>query len=72
MYRYKIDLVTMTDITEFVDIATNEAGNIKLIDDTGLCVKGKSLLGVIATVEWNSLYCVSADDIYTKISKFCV
>ncbi len=72
MHRHKIELVTIADINEFVNIATNETGSVKLVDDTGFCVNGKSLLGAMATVEWKSLYCVSENDIYSKISKFCV
>lgn len=72
MHRHKIELITTADIVEFVNIATSETGNIKLVDDTGFCVNGKSLLGAMATVEWSSLYCVSENDIYSKISKFCV
>lgn len=72
MHRHKIKLVTTADIVEFVNIATSETGSVKLVDDTGFCVNGKSLLGAMATVEWSSLYCVSENDIYSKISKFCV
>lgn len=72
MHKYKIELVTTSDIVEFVNIATAEDGTIKLVDDSGFCVSGKSLLGAMATVEWSSLYCVSDADIYTKIQKFCV
>lgn len=72
MHKYKIELVTTSDIVEFVNIATAEDGTIKLVDDSGFCVSGKSLLGAMATVEWSSLYCVSDTDIYTKIQKFCV
>lgn len=72
MHRHKIELVTTADIVEFVNIATGETGSVKLVDDTGFCVNGKSLPGAMATVEWSSLYCVSENDIYSKISKFCV
>ena len=72
MYRNKIELVTTSDIMEFVRIATEETGDVKLIDGNGFCVNGKSLLGAMATVEWKSLYCESDNDIYAKIEKFCV
>lgn len=72
MYRNKINLVTHADMIEFVQIATAEVGEIKLIDGNGFCVNGKSLLGAMATVEWKSLYCESENDIYLKIKKFCV
>ena len=72
MYKHKIELVTTDDIMEFVRIATNEVGAVKLIDGNGFCVNGKSLLGAMATVEWKSLYCESENDIYSKIERFCV
>lgn len=72
MYRHKIELVTTNDIMEFVRIASNEVGAVKLIDGNGFCVNGKSLLGAMATVEWKSLYCESENDIYSRIERFCV
>ena len=71
-FKHKIELVTTADIMDFVNIATEEQGAVKLTDGTGFCVNGKSLLGAMATVEWNSLYCVSENDIYSKIQKYCV
>lgn len=72
MFKHKIELVTTSDIVDFVRIATEEQGVVRLIDGNGFCVNGKSLLGAMATVEWNSLYCESENDIYAKIQKYCV
>lgn len=72
MFKHKIELTTTTDIMDFVKLASSIDGSVKLIDDTGFCVNGKSLLGAMATVEWSSLYCVSDVDIYSKIEKYCV
>lgn len=72
MHKHKIELITTSDIVEFVRIASAVNGSVKLIDDSGFCVNGKSLLGAMATVEWSSLYCVSDEDIYSKIQRFCV
>lgn len=72
MHKHKIELITTSDILDFVKIATATDGIVKLTDDTGFCVNGKSLLGAMATVEWSSLYCVSDVDIYSKIEKYCV
>ena len=71
MHKHKIELVTTMDIVDFVNIAAAQSGSVKLVDDTGFCVNGKSLLGAMATVEWGSLYCISDDDIYGKIKRFC-
>lgn len=72
IHKHKIELITNSDIVEFVRIATEEKGYVKLVDGNGFCVNGKSLLGAMATVEWNSLYCISENDIYTSIKMFCV
>lgn len=71
IYRYKIELVTNSDVVEFVKIAAAENGIVKLIDGNEFCVNGKSLLGAMATIEWGSLYCVAENDIYSSIKKFC-
>lgn len=72
MHKYKLDLVTTSDIVSFVNAVTDVEGSVKLVDDTGFCINGKSLLGAMATVEWNTLYCVADEDIYSKIKNFCV
>lgn len=71
IFKHKIELVTVSDIYEFVSIASKAQGKVLLTDDTGFCVNGKSLLGATATVEWDTLYCESENDIYTSIQKFC-
>ena len=71
MYKHKIELITTSDIQEFVKITKNVKGEVKLIDGNGFCVNGKSLLGAVAAIEWNSLYCISEDDIYFQIKRFC-
>lgn len=71
MYKHRIELVTSTDIVEFIKSVADANGYVKLVDGNGFCVNGKSLLGALAAVEWNSLYCVSENDIYQRISKFC-
>jgi hypothetical protein len=62
----------MTDINEFVKIASGLRPAIYLVDGAGFCVSGKSLLGAMATVEWNELYAESDEDIYSNISQFVV
>ena len=72
MYKHRINLVTNSDIVNFVNDVSNVEGTVRLVDGKGFCVNGKSLLGAIATVEWNDLYCESENDIYQKIQKYCV
>lgn len=70
MYRTKIELVGMSDINKFVAITTKLPGVIKLTDGESYSVNAKSLLGALASMEWESLYCESEMDIYTHISEF--
>lgn len=72
MGKVKIELNTLTDIREFVDIVSDPSieGPVKLTDGTNYTVNAKSLLAAMCTVEFSELYCVSDEDIYTKIQKF--
>ena len=69
-YRNKIHLETMNDINEFVGIVSQIESPVYLEDGENFRVSAKSIIGAIASLEWDNLICVSADDIYTKISKF--
>lgn len=72
MHKYRIELVTGRDMTEFVQIVTPLPGEIRLTDGRGMCVNAKSILGAVATVEWNSLYCLSENEIGSHIARFCI
>lgn len=71
MHKYRIELVTMNDIRDFVEIVSGLAGEIRLTDGAGLCVNAKSILGAVASVEWNSLWCQSENEIGEHIVRFC-
>ena len=51
MFKHKIELVTSTDVAEFIGRVADANGYVKLIDGNGFCVNGKSLLGALAAVE---------------------
>ena len=72
MQRYKIELITMGDIRDFVNEVSVLPGEIRLSNDQGFCVNAKSILGAVATIEWNRLYCYSEHDIGEHIARFCV
>ena len=72
IYRHKIDLVTFKDVNAFVKAVEGLPGEITLCDGSGFRVNAKSLLGAMASVEWDSLYCESEEDIYFAIQGFCV
>ena len=73
MNRMKIELVTQTDVLEFMNIASQSSGEVYIEDGSGnLRISAKSILGVkMASVEWSDLYAVYSDnDISTKLFKF--
>ena len=73
MNRMKIELVTQTDVLEFMTIASQAEGEVYIEDGTGnLRISAKSILGVkMASVEWNDLYAVYSDpNISSKIFKY--
>lgn len=72
MYKEKIELTTLKDVQEFVAIVSKINGNIYLKDGNDFCVSAKSIMGAIAALEWNSLYCYSETDISYEIYRFIV
>lgn len=68
---YRINLVTMSDITEFTNICQKIDGKVELFcKKTDYRVNGKSLLGCLAAMEFEEVYVDSDEDIYGKIEKF--
>lgn len=72
MYKVKVNLVTMSDVKEFVDIISGIDAPVKLTDSAGCTVNAKSIIGCLAALEWNQLFTVSDVDIYSKIEKFAM
>lgn len=75
MNKLKIQLVTDTDIKEFVSIANSITEEVYLEDGVGnLRVIGKSMLGVIcAKFDFNELWVMSdSPHLATKFMKFSV
>lgn len=70
MYRTKIELVGLSDVNKFVAITSKIPGAVKLTDGVGYSVNAKSVLGCLASMEWEELYCESDVDIYTHIAEF--
>ena len=69
--RVKVELVTMTDVVQFVGIATQVNEPVYLVGH-GFRVSAKSLLGAAYTLEWDEVWCECERDIYTKIDKFVI
>lgn len=68
--RYKIRLDTMTDVNNFVKMATSYSGKIMLTDGDSFSVSGKSLLGAMYTMEWDQIFCETDNEIYHLIKDF--
>lgn len=69
-YRIRID--TIFDANEFAKIASTIDGSVVITDGRGLRVNGKSVLGALHAMEFNSLYCESDVEIYHKLGKFII
>lgn len=71
--RIKVRLDTVTDIANFVLIASSVKGKVALTNsDRSLITDGKSFLGVAHASEFDSLWCESDEDIYSKIQQFVI
>lgn len=72
MFKYKIELITLKDVQNFNSIVSKLEGNVYLKDGNAFCVSAKSIMGAIAALEWNNLYCYSDTDISYEIKDFIV
>lgn len=70
--KAKIMLDTITDIANFVLVASTVDSPVYLTNNKGLKVDGKSFLGVAHAHEFEDLWCECEEDIYNKISHFVV
>lgn len=70
--KVKIRLDTVTDIAKFVLVSNSVKSKVYLVNDDGLCVDGKSFLGVAHAGEFANLWCVCDEDIYAKIKEFVI
>lgn len=70
--RIRINLDTMSSIRKFVNICAAEEGKIYLTDGNEFTVNARSILGALASLEFEELWCVAENDIYTKIQEFVI
>ena len=69
-HKEKIHIDTMTDATEFVSITTKLPGQIVVVDNKGMRVNAKSILGMLYAMEFEELWVESDEDIYMHIVRF--
>ena len=71
MFRYKINLVGYKDVTDFVNTVSTVEEAV-LIKSGKYCGNAKSLLNVLASLEWGDVICESERDIQRLIDKYIV
>ena len=76
MKRYKINLVTMTDIQKFIQIADSFPKDcLRVVDNEGQEVSAQSMLGMLYSLEWKNTYLYSKKEdssVYDKFSEFVI
>lgn len=70
--KVRIRLDTVSDIGNFILAIANVKSPVRIMDNKDRCVDGKSFLGVAHATEFDELYCVCDEDIYSKIKDFVV
>lgn len=53
--KVKINLDTLKDVQDFVNITSNLQGKITVTDGEGLVVNAKSLMGMLYSLEFSEL-----------------
>ena len=61
--RVRISLDTMSSIQKFVEVTSRIDDRVFLEDNTGFKVSAQSILGALATMDWNEVYCKCEKDI---------
>ena len=68
--RAKVNLDTMSKINTFVSVCSRLDCKVDLIDGNGYRVSGQSLVGAIATMDWNQVFIECEKDIYAYVQEF--
>ena len=66
----KVNLDTMSKINAFVAVCSRLDCKIDLIDGNGYRVSAKSLIGAVATMDWNQVFIECERDIYAYVQDF--
>ena len=66
--KYKLNLETMTDVKKFVESISHVNGSVTIEDGSGnYRCNAKSIIGVLASMEWDDVWLVSDTDVYGHI-----
>lgn len=66
----KVNLDTMSKINTFVTVCSRLDCKVDLIDGNGYRVSAKSLIGAVATMDWNQVFIECEKDIYAYVQEF--
>ena len=70
---YKIELNTLTDVKNFVNIiVTSNLSSPELTDGDKYTINASSIMGVIYSLEWNNLFLVTTEDAYSLLKDYIV
>ena len=73
MERYKIELVTLTDVKTFTEIASNQSEDIQIqLTDGNYIINARSILGVMYALEWNNLWLIASEPVYDAFKNYIV
>ena len=72
--KIKIELITLTDVKNFVAAASNVNGDVYLVDrNHRYRINAKSTLGcLLAQAEWSEIWVESETDCYSSIKEWVV
>lgn len=68
--KHKVNLDTMSKINAFVNACSSIDCKVDLIDGSGYRVSAKSLVGALATMDWNQVFVECEKDIYAYVHEF--
>ena len=68
--KEKVNLDTMSKINAFVAVCSRLDCKVDLVDGEGYRVSAKSLVGALATVDWNQVFIECEKDIYAYVQEF--
>ena len=68
--KERVNLDTMSKINAFVAICSKLDCKVDLIDGTGYRTSAKSLMGVLASMDWSQVFIECEKDIYAYVQEF--
>lgn len=70
--RARIRIDTTWDAEKFANICRTLEGKILVKDPNGLCVNGKSILGMLHALEFTELWLESENDYWMTLREFII